>query len=110
MSWAVTSDHNHLDASFLLVLPSPAEGGHPILAPGPLPLLCLFWAAPMHMEVPRLWVQSELQLSAYPTATPHPSHICHLHSSSRQHQILNPLRETRDRTHGPLDTGQVRYH
>jgi len=53
-----------------------------------------------HMEVPRLGVESELQLLAYTTATatPGPSHICDLHYSSWQHQILNPLREARDRT------------
>ena len=50
---------------------------------------------PWHMEVPRLGVKSELQLSAYTTAaaTPDPSCICDRHHSSGQHQILNPLRE-----------------
>ena len=53
-----------------------------------------------HMEVPRLRVQSELQLLAYTTATAtsDPSRVCDLHRSSRQHQILNPLREARDQT------------
>ena len=32
------------------------------------------------------------------TATPDPSHVCNLHHSSWQCQILNPLSETRDRT------------
>uniref|UniRef100_A0A8D0PDY6 Odorant binding protein 2B n=1 Tax=Sus scrofa TaxID=9823 RepID=A0A8D0PDY6_PIG len=52
-------------------------------------------------------VQLELQLPAYATATamPDPSHICNLHHSSRQCQILNPLSEARDRTHVLLDTG-----
>ena len=38
---------------------------------------------PRHMEVPRLGVQSELQLPAYTpaTATGDPSHICDLHHS-----------------------------
>ena len=47
------------------------------------------------MEVPRLWVQLELQLLAFATATAmqDPSHVCNLHHSSRQHQILNPLSE-----------------
>ena len=51
-----------------------------------------------HMEVLRLGVESELQLPAYATAiaTPDPSHICNLHHSSRQCQILNPLSEARD--------------
>ena len=50
-----------------------------------------------HMEVPRLGVESELQLPAYITATamPDPSHDCDLHHSSRQRQILNPLSEAR---------------
>ena len=51
------------------------------------------------MEVPRLEVQLELQLLDYATATamPDPSCIRDLHHSSRQHQILNPLSEFRDR-------------
>ena len=56
---------------------------------------------PWHMEVPRLGVESELQLPAYATATATPdlSCICNLHhSSSRQRRILNPLNEARDRT------------
>ena len=45
-----------------------------------------------HMEVPRLGVESELQLSACATATATPdlSHVCNLHRSSPQHRILNP--------------------
>ena len=45
------------------------------------------------MEVPRLGVESELQLPAYltATATPDRSWVFDLHHSSRQHQILNPL-------------------
>ena len=51
-----------------------------------------------HMEVPRLGAKSELQLLAYATATAmwDPSHICNLYNSSRQCQIVNPLREARD--------------
>ena len=53
-----------------------------------------------HMEVPRLGVESELQLPADATATAmqNPSHICALHHSTWQHRILNPLSEARDRT------------
>ena len=53
-----------------------------------------------HMEVRRLGIQLELQLAAYTraTATPDPSHVCHLHHSSRPHQILNLLSKARDRT------------
>ena len=55
---------------------------------------------PWHMEVPRLGVQSELQLPAYTTATATrgPSCIFDLHHSFRQHQIRNPRSEARDRT------------
>ena len=50
------------------------------------------------MEVPRLRVESELQLLAYttPTATQDPRHVCDLHNSSWQHWILHPLSEARD--------------
>ena len=53
-----------------------------------------------HMEIPRLGVESKLQLPAYTIAiaTPDPSRICNLHHSSWQHQMLNPLNEARDRT------------
>ena len=62
-----------------------------------------------HLEVPRLGVESELQLPVYTTATamPDSSHICNLHRSSRQGQILNPLREARDRTCVLMDTSRV---
>ena len=47
---------------------------------------------PCHMEAPRLGVELELQLLAYSTATAarDPSHVCDLHHSSQQRQILNP--------------------
>ena len=55
------------------------------------------------MEVPRLRVELELQLqelqlraNATVIVTWDPSDICDLHQSSGQHQILNPLTETRD--------------
>ena len=53
------------------------------------------------MEVPRLGVESELQLPAYTaaTATQDPSHIFDLRHSSQQHWFLNPLSEARDQTH-----------
>ena len=52
------------------------------------------------MEVPRLAVESELQLPAYTTATTtqDPSHVCDLHHSVGQRWICNPLSEARDRT------------
>ena len=65
-----------------------------------------------HREAPRLGVQSELQLPAYPTATamPEPCCVYGLHYSSWQHQILNPLSGARDRTHILMDTGQVCFY
>ena len=48
-----------------------------------------------HVEVPKLVVKSKLKLLAYAiataTTTQDPSHICDLHHSLQQHQILNPL-------------------
>ena len=54
----------------------------------------------VHMEFPRPWVQLELKLLAYTTATATPdlSRFCNLHYSSWPHWILNPLSEARDRT------------
>ena len=53
------------------------------------------------MEVPRLGVDLELQLSAYTTATAMQalSHVCDRHHSSWQRQILNPLREAGSNLH-----------
>ena len=50
-----------------------------------------------HMEIPRLGAKSELQLQAYATATAtqDPSHVCNLHHSSKQHQILTHWARTR---------------
>ena len=64
-----------------------------------------------HMEVPRLGIQSELQLLAYTTATAtsDPSRVCNLHRSSRQHWILNLLSEARDHTCVLMDTGRIHY-
>ena len=69
------------------------------------------------MDIPRLGVKSELQMRAYTTATAtatwDPNLICNLHHSSRQHQIQNPLNETRDRTGilmGPRQVHQPLSH
>ena len=72
----------------------------------------LFWAASTAYEVPRLGVESELQLPTYFTATVSPdlSHTCDLHHSSWQHCILNPLSEDKDRTLILMDTSWVCYH
>ena len=64
------------------------------------------------MEVPRLGVQSELQLLAYASATamPDPSSACDLHHSSRQCWILNPLSEARDQTHNLMVPSRSCFH
>ena len=63
------------------------------------------------MEVPRLGVESELQLPAYAIATAlgDESHICDLHCSSRQPPILNPLSGARDWTYILMDACWVYY-
>ena len=50
------------------------------------------------MNVPRLWIELELQLPAYAIAMPDLSCVCNLHYSSQQCWILNPLSEARDWT------------
>ena len=69
-------------------------------------LLYFLWPHLWHMEVLRSGVKSKLQPQAYTTATATPglSHICNLHCSLWQHQILNPLSEARDQTHTLMDT------
>ena len=66
---------------------------------------------PWRMKVPRLGVESELQLPDYTTATAaqDPSCICNLHRSSRQCGIHDPLSEDRDRTCILMDAGQIRF-
>ena len=63
------------------------------------------------MEVPRLGVESELQLLAYITTTEMQdlSHICDLHHSSLQCHILNLLSEVRNRTEILMNPSQVPY-
>ena len=65
--------------------------------------LCFFFLSflglhPQHMEVPRLGVELELSLlvCATVTAMQDPSHVCNLHHSSQQCQILNLLNKTSD--------------
>ena len=64
------------------------------------------------MEVPRLEVESDLQLPVYTTATAtwDPSHVYDLHHSSQQCWILNPLIEARDLTWILMDTSQIAFH
>ena len=56
----------------------------------------LFKATPLHMEAPRLGIESDLQLLAYTPATESrdPSHICNL--CHKLHEIFIPLKEARD--------------
>ena len=61
------------------------------------------------MEVPRLGVESEVQLTAYVTATQDLSLVCNQHHSSRQCWILNPLNKARDGTCVLMDTSQIRF-
>ena len=65
-----------------------------------------------HMEAPRLGVKSELQLPANTpaTATQDPSHVFNLHHIPRQHQILNPLTEARDRPCNLMVPRQILFH
>ena len=65
-----------------------------------LVFLSLFRTIPLHVDLPRLVVKSELQWAACATATAtwDPSCICELHHSSWQHRILKPLSGARDRT------------
>ena len=67
---------------------------------------CCLGPHPEHMEVPRLGVESALQLPAYATATAlqDPNCICDLHHSSQQRWIPNPLSEARDQTCILIDT------
>ena len=69
----------------------------------------LFRVPPLAYEVPRLGVESELQLLAYITAiaTQDLSCVCDLHHSWWQCWILNPLSEDRGQTCILMDTSQV---
>ena len=74
--------------------------------------ICFLGLHPLHIEVPRLGVKLELQQPAYTTATAmlDPCHVCNLHHSSQQRQILNPLSEARDGTHNLMVTSQICFH
>ena len=63
------------------------------------------------MEIPKLGVELELQLQTYTTAMAIQdlSHICGLHPSSWQCQILNPLSEAGDRTCVLMDASQIHF-
>ena len=63
----------------------------------------------MAYGVPRLGVESELQLLAYATATAtwDPRHVCDLHHSSWQRQIPDPLSEARNLTRILMDPSRL---
>ena len=71
-------------------------------------ILLLFRATLQHREVPRLGVESELQLPGYTTATA-VRDLSHLNHSSWQCWILNSLIEVRDQTRILMDPSQIRY-
>ena len=73
-------------------------------------LFCFLGPYTRHMEVPRLQVQSELQLPACTTAmaTWDPSCVCHLHHSSGQHRIFNPPREARNQSRNLMAPSWIR--
>ena len=70
---------------------------------------CLLGLHLQPMEVPRLGVESELELLAYTTATAmqDPSCVCKLHHSSWQRRILNPLSKAKDQTHNLMVPSQI---
>ena len=65
------------------------------------------------MEIPKLGIESELQLPAYATATAiamqDPCHIYDLHHSSQQLWIPDQVSKARDRTCILIDTSQIHF-
>ena len=61
------------------------------------------------MEVPRLWLESELQLAANTTATAisNQSHICDLRHILWHRQMFNSLSEAKDWTHIFMDASEI---
>ena len=56
------------------------------------------------MEVPRLGMESELQLLVHTAA------VATRDADLQEHWILNPLSEARDGTHFLMDTSGVLFH
>ena len=71
-------------------------------------MFCFF----VFLEVPRLGVESELELPAYSTATAtqDPSHIFDLHHSSWQCRAPDPLIKARDGACILVNTSWIRWH
>ena len=62
-----------------------------------------------HMEVPRLEANRRYSRQPRATAMQDPSHVCDLHHSSLQHQILNSLNEARDQTYNLMVPSQIHF-
>ena len=64
------------------------------------------------MEVPSLEAELELQLPAYAIATEMHDYscVCHLHHSSQQHRIPNPLTKAMEQTHILMHTSSIHFH
>ena len=73
--------------------------------------VCFAFLGPhmQHIEIPRLGVESELQVLGWATAISMQdlSHICDLYHSSWQYQILNPLNKAWYQTWILMDISQV---
>ena len=65
-----------------------------------------------HVEIPRLGVESELQLPGYTTAIAmqDPSHIFNLYHSSWQCWLPDPMTEARNWTHILMDSSRICFH
>ena len=74
-------------------------------------LFLLFRTAPSADGGSQARGQLELQLLTYATATAtqDPSHVCNLHHSSQQHQVLNPLSEARDQPLNLMVPRRIRF-
>ena len=74
-------------------------------------VFCILGPNMQHMEVPKLGLESELQLPAYAAATAalDPSCISNLHHSSWQHQIFNPMSQARGQTCILINISRVHY-
>ena len=73
-------------------------------------VFCFLGPHLQHRGVPRLWVESELQLLITATAMRYPSHVYDLHQSSRQCRISDPFSEARDQPCILVDTSQICFH
>ena len=71
-------------------------------------LLAISWAAPAAYR----GSQARGPIGAVAAGHSHvgdPSHVCNLHHSSQQHQILNPLSEARNQTCILMDASQIHF-